>query len=53
MGDDSGEDDVSEDDSQRPKTRDIGAAMADARLVSASQTRRAQVKVRDRICWCH
>ena len=53
MGDDSGEDYVSEEDSQRPKTRDIGAAMADARLFSASQTRRAQVKVRGRICCCH
>ena len=46
MGDDSGEDYVSEEDSQRPKPRDIGAAMAYARLVSASQTQRAQVKVR-------
>ena len=53
MGDDSGEDYVPEEDTQRPKPHDIWAVMADARLVSASQTRRAQVKVRDRICCCH
>ena len=33
----------SEEDTQRPQTRDIWAAMPDAALVSASQTRRAQV----------
>ena len=53
MGDDSSEDYVSEEDTQRPKTRDIRAVMADASLVSASQARRAQVKVRDRIRCCH
>ena len=53
MGDGSGEDYVSEEDTQRPKTRDIWAAMADSRLVSASQARRAQVKVRDLVFCCH